>query len=164
MTKADGHVEIELKGPAGKPNLVVRRNLKAGIKSSTYALNGKPASGKEISDQVAKLNVQVGNLCSFLPQDKVSEFAQMSPQQLLKETQRAAGNENLTKWHNILIGSGKDLRDLQVLIAADKTSLRTAEDRNAGLEREVERFRQRKGIEEKVSVSEMKFLVLVIES
>jgi hypothetical protein len=36
----------------------------------------------------------------------------MSPQQLLRETQRAAGDEHLTTWHDTLISSGKDLRQL----------------------------------------------------
>lgn len=36
----------------------------------------------------------------------------MSPQQLLRETQRAAGDEKLTSWHDTLIDSGKELRSL----------------------------------------------------
>lgn len=39
----------------------------------------------------------------------------MSPQQLLKETQRAAGNENLTSWHETLITAGKELKALQTV-------------------------------------------------
>ncbi|EED84767.1 predicted protein [Postia placenta Mad-698-R] len=44
-----------------------------------------------------KLGHQANSKCkvyksTFLPQDKVSEFAQMSPRQLLREMQRAAGN------------------------------------------------------------------------
>ncbi len=35
----------------------------------------------------------------FLPQDKVCEFAQMSPQKLLEETQRAAGQVGMTDMH-----------------------------------------------------------------
>ena len=50
---------------------------------------------------------------TFLPQDRVAEFARMSPQHLLRETQRCAGNENLTAWHDTLIQSGKDLKQLQ---------------------------------------------------
>jgi structural maintenance of chromosomes protein 5 len=42
----------------------------------------------------------------------VSEFAATSPQQLLRETQRAAGDANLTNWHDTLIGTGKDLRQM----------------------------------------------------
>lgn len=49
---------------------------------------------------------------SFLPQDKVSEFAHMSPQQLLRETQRAAGDPRLTNWHDTLIAAGKEMAQL----------------------------------------------------
>lgn len=37
----------------------------------------------------------------------------MTPQQLLRETQRAAGDENLTTWHDTLISAGKELKQLQ---------------------------------------------------
>lgn len=50
---------------------------------------------------------------SFLPQDKVSEFAQMSSQQLLKETQKAAGDTNLTSWREMFIESGKEARTMK---------------------------------------------------
>lgn len=51
-------------------------------------------------------------LSSFLPQDKVAEFAQMNPQELLRATQKAAGNEHLIKWHDALIEIGKALKKL----------------------------------------------------
>jgi hypothetical protein len=38
---------------------------------------------------VAKLHIQVDNLCQFLPQDKVPEFAKMDAQTLLQATQLA---------------------------------------------------------------------------
>lgn len=60
--KKEGYTEIELKGPPGKPNLVIRRNLIATQKGSSFTLNGKSVSGKEISQKMAELNVQVGNL------------------------------------------------------------------------------------------------------
>ena len=58
----DGHIEIELKGPTGKPNLVIKRNLTAKSKGSTFTLNGNSATGTEIKQKVGELNVQVGNL------------------------------------------------------------------------------------------------------
>ena len=133
MGKGKGYIEIELKGPKGRPNLVIRRMLTAGSKGSKFTLNGTSATAREITSKVAGLNVQVGNLwfvsipavsssfttaeynlaSSFLPQDKVSEFAQMNSCQLLRETQRAAGDEMLTKWHDTLISSGKEFKSLQ---------------------------------------------------
>jgi hypothetical protein len=132
----EGFIEIELKGKPGargspSKNLVVRRNLFAGKKTSSFTLNGSACTGKEINTKIAELNIQVGNLwyviqasvqleqkmliersSSFLPQDKVAEFARMNSMQLLRETQRAAGDNRLTEWHNTLIESGKEQRDL----------------------------------------------------
>jgi hypothetical protein len=36
----------------------------------------------------------------------------MSPQQLLRETQRAAGDPRLTNWHDTLITAGKEMAQL----------------------------------------------------
>ncbi|OBZ70474.1 Structural maintenance of chromosomes protein 5 [Grifola frondosa] len=150
-----GYIEIELKGKKGKSNLVMRRTLSANSKSSTFTLNGRSATGREINTQMAELNVQVSNLCTFLPQDKVSEFARMSPQQLLRETQRAAGDEHLTSWHDTLISKGKELKQVQELVNADRDQLKTMEERNANLERDVKRYEERRAIERKIDLLEL---------
>ena len=49
-------------------------------------------------------------ISSFLPQDKVAEFAKMAPITVLKETMRAAGDPRLSKWHESLIEKGLKLR------------------------------------------------------
>ncbi|KAN0097138.1 P-loop containing nucleoside triphosphate hydrolase protein [Tylopilus felleus] len=160
-SKETGYIEIELKGPKGERNLVIRRNLSAKTRASTFTLNGQQTTGKEISNRMAKLNVQVGNLCSFLPQDKVSEFAQMSPQQLLRETQRAAGDAHLTKWHDVLIDSGKELKAMHERMKEEQESLRVLEERNAQLERDVARYQERLKIEKQISI--LKVLIPVNE-
>ena len=50
---------------------------------------------------------------SFLPQDKVAEFAKMAPDVVLRETMRAAGDPRLIQWHDTLIEKGKVLIDLE---------------------------------------------------
>ncbi|GLB34268.1 putative P-loop containing nucleoside triphosphate hydrolase protein [Lyophyllum shimeji] len=150
-----GYIEIELKGRKGEGNLVIRRTLSATSKSSSFTLNGRSASGKEIANKMAELNVQVGNLCSFLPQDKVSEFAQMTPQQLLRETQRAAGDERLTSWHDTLIDAGKELKTLLQSIKDESDQLRQMEERNEGIERDVQRYKERKNIEATIALLEV---------
>ncbi|KAH8096592.1 hypothetical protein BXZ70DRAFT_945257 [Cristinia sonorae] len=151
----DGHIEIELKGPKGKPNLVIKRLLKATSKSSSFTINGQSASGREVNMKMEELNVQVSNLCSFLPQDRVAEFARMSPQQLLKETQRAAGDENLTAWHETLITAGRDLQTLQGTLEEDNKQLQNLEDRNLNLERDVKRYKERRAVEENIELLEI---------
>ncbi|CAK5274139.1 unnamed protein product [Mycena citricolor] len=146
----EGHIEIELKGPAGEPNLVIRRNITSRAKSSTFTLNGKAATGGEVSAKVAKLNVQVGNLCSFLPQDKVSSFAAMSPVELLRETENAAGDERLKSWHDTLNDAGKELKLVSTTITEETTTMETMKTRNEGIQRDVQRYRERKKIEHEV--------------
>ncbi|KZT02149.1 P-loop containing nucleoside triphosphate hydrolase protein [Laetiporus sulphureus 93-53] len=152
-----GYIEIELKGPKGKANLVIRRSLNARTKSSTFTLNGQSATGREINNRMAD---------TFLPQDKVSEFAQMTPQQLLRETQCAAGNANLTAWHDTLISSGRELKSIQELLTADHDHLKTMEERNANLEREVKRFEERRQIERDpwagLTVKQIELLELIL--
>jgi hypothetical protein len=48
----------------------------------------------------------------------------MSPQQLLRETERAAGDENLTTWHDSLITSGRELKNIQEVRDFSKKFLR----------------------------------------
>jgi len=57
-----GFIEIELKGPKGKVNLIIRRHLSATSKSSSFTLNGHSVTAKEITTKVLELNVQIGNL------------------------------------------------------------------------------------------------------
>ena len=57
-----GYIEIELKGPAKKPNLVIKRTLNSTDNKSSFFLNGQPATGSEIKHHMAELNVQVENL------------------------------------------------------------------------------------------------------
>ncbi|TFK46958.1 P-loop containing nucleoside triphosphate hydrolase protein [Heliocybe sulcata] len=147
-----GYVELELKGKKGQGNLTIRRNLSANSKSSTFTLNGEGASGKEVTSRIAELNIQVSNLCSFLPQDKVAEFARMSPQELLRETERAAGDENLTSWHDTLISAGKEAAQLRETLEGEKAQLKTMEERNELLKKDVERYNERKKIEERIAL------------
>jgi hypothetical protein len=42
-----------------------------------------------------KYNIELDNLCQFLPQDMVSEFAKCDPKRMLELTQRALGNAEM---------------------------------------------------------------------
>lgn len=45
----------------------------------------------------------------------MSSFAALSPQELLRETQRAAGDDRLTSWHETLVKLGKEHRELNIV-------------------------------------------------
>lgn len=62
QTKGKGHIEIELKGHPRKPNIVIKRELTEGSKTTSFTINGKSAVGKDVNATIAQLNIQVGNL------------------------------------------------------------------------------------------------------
>ncbi|KAL1705307.1 hypothetical protein EV121DRAFT_258668 [Schizophyllum commune] len=152
MDADSGFIEIELKGSKGEDNVVIRRVIHRNSRVTTFTLNGKSSTGKDVNAKMEELNVQVGNLCSFLPQDKVSEFAAMSPQQLLRETQRAAGDKSLSKWHATLIEHGKTLNGVQAKLNEEITQLNQMKERNEAIERDVQRFLERKQIEDAIAL------------
>ena len=88
-------------------------------------------------------SIQIDNLCQFLPQDKVVEFAQMSPIEILQSTQRAAAAPEMLKHHETL----KQLRAKQKETMSDNRGAReyleNLEHRQEMQRTEVERLRER---------------------
>jgi hypothetical protein len=92
----------------------------------------------------------------------------MTPQQLLKETQRTAGDANLTAWHNTLIEKGVDLKksskvslhrsvplraiDLRSAIGASGRTqhMLQLKEKQKTLEKDIRRFQERQTIERQV--------------
>ena len=44
---------------------------------------------------MSRLNIQVGNLTQFLPQEKVADFAKMSQSEMLENTEKAVSEASL---------------------------------------------------------------------
>lgn len=90
-----------------------------------------------------EFNIQIDNLCQFLPQDKVVEFAQMSPTELLLSTQQAVAGKDLIKLHEDL----KRVRSNQVEFTREnkgsREHLANLENRQAMQQTEVERMKKR---------------------
>ncbi|XP_023393112.1 structural maintenance of chromosomes protein 5 [Pteropus vampyrus] len=61
-----GMVEIELFRTSG--NLVITREIDVAKNQSFWFINKKSTTQKVVEEQVAALNIQVSNLCQFLPQ------------------------------------------------------------------------------------------------
>ncbi|CEH18097.1 Structural maintenance of chromosome protein SMC5/Spr18, SMC superfamily [Ceraceosorus bombacis] len=148
----NGTIEIELKGRAGGRNLVVRREITKSDNKSEWYLNGSKTTHKEIMERTRQLHIQIENLCSFLPQDKVADFARMQPPELLRETQRAAGEPRLTEWHDELIKLGQADRELKQLIETESKEIENLRERNEVLQRDVRRYEERRAIEKEVEL------------
>ena len=117
---------------------------------ATFTLNGKPCSKKAVVHHARRFSIQIDNLCQFLPQDKVVEFAAMTPIDLLKSTQRAVASQRMIDWHDEL----KDLSSKRQKVAhenqASRETLESLENRQRVQEADVERVRERDKIKEKL--------------
>lgn len=140
-------IEIELKGLPGQGNATIKRILNKDNDKSKFTLNGQSATAKEISSTMEELNVQVGNLCTFLPQDRVASFAALSAADLLKETQKAAGDRHLTQWHTTLIEEKKLEKEHRTALDEDSKALTRHQTKQAETEREVKSFETRRQLE-----------------
>lgn len=153
-----GWVEIELQGLAGEENTVIRRVMFRESSSSDWVLNGLPVTAREINKAVTRFSIDISNLCTFLPQDRVVEFAQMSPARLLQETQRVAGDPQLFQWHKQLIEEGHVLAGIQMRLEQTQTEHNHMLERITALERDVRRYRERQELERTVAYLKIRVL------
>ncbi|KAK6140426.1 hypothetical protein DH2020_025836 [Rehmannia glutinosa] len=83
---------------------------------------------------------------NFLPQDRVCEFAKLTPVQLLEETEKAVGDPQLPVQHRTLIMKSQELKKFERAVASNKGSLDQLKAHNAELEKDVKRVRQREDL------------------
>ncbi|KAF4633023.1 hypothetical protein G7Y89_g5094 [Cudoniella acicularis] len=151
--KNDAYVEIELqRRPTEARNHVVRLRIIKDGNLREWWLDGRKTSHKNIQKVTTDFNIQVDNLCQFLPQDKVSEFAALSPEDLLLQTQRAAAPEEMLQQHEQLKQLRKLQKTLDIQLEQDKESLGAMENRQENLRAEVQRLQERREIQERISL------------
>ncbi|CAM9158296.1 unnamed protein product [Choristocarpus tenellus] len=156
-------VELELFIPDGD-NITICRSFKRGDNKSEWKVNGRYAQCRcHPLSLTANLGIQVENLCTFLPQDKVGDFSGFAPEQLLVETQKALGEGTLNTKHLELIrlqeSAGKsESEERQVRQHLDQLIAQ-----NEGRKRDVERLRQREEHLTKVALLQKRKLWLEIE-
>ncbi|KAM0260619.1 hypothetical protein ACHAQJ_002681 [Trichoderma viride] len=145
-------IEIELhKRPQDRTNFVIRLQIRREQNSQKWWLNGKETNHKKIQSLMHMLKIQVDNLCQFLPQDRVVEFAACTPVELLHETLRAAAHEEMQKWHRQLQEFHRDKKDVAEAVHTDTETLKNLQNRQQGLQADVDRIREREEIQERVS-------------
>lgn len=140
-------VEVELFAE-NKANVVIRREF--GSQMFRWYLQGKSVSKKEIDNAVAEFAIQIDNLCTFLPQDRVANFARMNPIQLLEATEKAVGDPKLFEHHDLLRNSGAKMQDVKSMVQDLKNQLDMLQKQNARLKAIVESVQEKKKLEEQI--------------
>jgi len=150
-----GHVKISLRGDTADDMICITRKIDTKNKSE-WLLNGATVPRKEVIDAIKKFNIQVNNLTQFLPQDRVSEFAKLSPIQLLEETEKAIGDPDLPVQHRQLVERSKELKALEVALKQKEQTLNNLKALNAQQEKDVERVRLRDNLLRKAELMKKK--------
>ena len=142
--------------------VTVRRYLSKDNSSSKWSIDGRNATQLSVKQLMSNLNIDLNNLCSFMPQDRVGAFTQQSARGILEKTLeciKTNGERNLreeqlelTEQQKISQDQGKEKEIQQQLVTNLQNQLN-------GMKSEVERIKQRAVLEEKVKMYEVKIIV-----
>jgi len=151
--KSTAFVEIELKKlPRDRENYIIKLRIKRENNSQKFWLNGREAPQKKIQTLVRNLNIQVDNLCQFLPQDRVAAFAGLGEVQLLDEMLRAAAPQNVINWHLRLKELYKDQAEIQKQVRADTERLEGLQNAQRNMQADVDRVKDREAAQRRVEL------------
>merc|ERR1712106_1037084 len=144
--KATLEIEIFVESES---NLVVKRIFNRQNKSIWY-LQGKEVNKKAIDLKITEMNIQVDNLCQFLPQDRVANFAKMNRYQLLEATENSVGDASLYEQHQLLKQGGEGLLQIQNKAQEIETQLQNETKKNERLEDAVKNYDRQKALEKQI--------------
>ncbi|XP_055065038.2 structural maintenance of chromosomes protein 5 [Misgurnus anguillicaudatus] len=149
-----GSVEIELYRAQG--NLVITREIQVENNQSSWMINKKHASQKAVEEAVKELRIQVGNLCQFLPQEKVGEFAKMSKLELLEATEKSVGPPGMFEYHTKLKTFRQKEKELQTACQEKANFLEKTRQRHERNKLDVERYYMKKRHLDRIQMLEKK--------
>jgi structural maintenance of chromosomes protein 5 len=153
--KDDATIEIELqRGHSVARNHIIKVRITRDGDKRKWWINNRETSLKAVQTLTRELGIQVDNLCQFLPQDRVAEFAGLNPVELLHHTQRAAAPEEMLAWHDQLKSLRKEEKALQLRLETDQETLKNQMARQENLRADVERLKERQQIQERVLLLE----------
>lgn len=134
---------------------MIRRVIKADGRGGSFSINGMDANRTKVMKLAKKYHIQIDNLCQFLPQDKVSEFAALTPVELLKSTQRAAAGPQMLELHDSLIKLRAEQKKLLSESRGDRELLANLQNRQELQRGDVERIRERAQIKRQIEALEL---------
>jgi structural maintenance of chromosomes protein 5 len=142
--------------------VTVRRYLSKDNSSSKWAVNGKPITQAQVKQLMASLNIDLNNLCSFMPQDRVGAFTQQSAKGILEKTLesiKSSGERNLHQEQMELAEEQRTSQDRGREKDTQQGLVNNLQLQLDGMKSEVERIRQRAVLEEKLKMFEVKIVV-----
>lgn len=152
---SEAEIEIELaKAEGERTNPVVTRILRKEDNKTVFFINGKHSTKSAVMDMCKRFSIQIDNLCQFLPQDRVVEFAKMKDTERLRATLGAAAPAHMSDWHEQLKVLREEEKELEVKQHADTEHLKKLEALQNNTRGDVERWNQRQELATKAAALE----------
>lgn len=149
--KENAIVEIELQKRAeDRTNYVVRLKINREDNTRQFWMNDGLVTLKKLQRVMQILRIQIDNLCQFLPQEKVAEFAGLNSIELLGKTLQAAAPEEMIQQQVQLKDMFGKQKQMQRELETESEKLRSWQTRQQGLQADVERLREREQIKRAV--------------
>lgn len=120
--------------------------------SDRFEIDGTKVSHKEFLKRIRELNIQIDNLCQFLPQDRVQDFTKMNPRELLLNTQASVCSPSMIEQMDRLIDMRKQQKNVTKSNADNLAKLKEAEAKNEELRVQIENMKVRKQYEKKIEI------------
>jgi chromosome segregation ATPase len=156
--------EIELFNDDGRNHVIQRKIIitsrdEARQEHRTeWSLNGKQVPKKTIQKLIEELNIKVDNLCQFLPQDSVASFVKMNPSELLLNTLKAAGDNQLVEYLDKLIQLTSEISSKTILLEGLKKESAQNEVNVQRLGTEVQELQAREELVKKKAICSLKII------
>jgi len=117
----------------------------SSISSSKWRVNGQVSNEKKVRKMLKiRYGIQVENLCQILPQDKVSMFSRLNPQQMLTETIRAALGDAYVERQDQLAEMQKKISLFATTAENEKEDLQRKKGEAERMQDRVRRQKERK--------------------
>uniref|UniRef100_A0A1B0CS84 Structural maintenance of chromosomes protein 5 n=1 Tax=Lutzomyia longipalpis TaxID=7200 RepID=A0A1B0CS84_LUTLO len=128
-----------------------------------WRIDKKPVTQKAYIEHVRQFNIQVDNLCQFLPQDRVQDFAKMNPEEIFINTVKSVCSAEAHEQFQELRNMEKSSISSNTDITKWKNELKEVEATNEQLKLRIDNMEKRTVLLEKLQVGKIKKIHLDIE-
>lgn len=154
-------IDLELFNPDGT-NYIISRHIQSNSTSSWF-LQHKSVPFKKVESLIAELNIQINNLCQVLPQDRVQDFAKMDQKELLDNTQKSIGDNQMCEWFNKLKTCRTSIMEREKILTEKVKKYETEVQKNKRMEVDVKSYKEKQDILNKISIIKKKLKWLEYE-
>lgn len=152
-------IEIELYRQRGQNNVIITRTFNKSSFSQWY-INRESVSWRRVQELVASLNIQVENLCQFLPQHRVHEFSRLDSQKLFRNTLMAIKGQDSVNQLDDLINCRNNQKDNIDKIQTNEQRVQGCQRDNERLKIKIDAMVDRRNIENEIDICKKKKLWL----